>query len=791
MALDNTKKDLKRPDAMNRQQVKKNQNIPSREIPKPENKRAGITYEERIKRAKNVIKESFLRELLFVEDADGNEVENSSITDISFNGTDMYIQDNEIGRYKVDSDKDPRIKAGKEPLMVTPKMVEDLGNQVQNTMGDAWNTTNPILDSELGELRTNFMHKAVSPFGVTFALRVSRPRLAITDISTLCDKDTAKLLEVFMRCDFNLLISGQTGSGKALTNDTKIPTPLGWTTMGELKVGDYVFDRLGKPTKITGVYPQGLLDTYKVTLKDGREILCNDEHIWSVFTSKGNLKNMTVREMLDNGIFINDNPKHAKYYIPMNEAVEYPKSELKVDPYVLGAFIGDGSLMESKLTISSEDIEIPKIIAEKLGTEYKHVPNSSKYRYNFLLPKNHDFNLYHKSDKNLLTKHIFPQEWCHKSYDKFIPKEYLTSSIEQRFELLQGLLDTDGSITKDSRGTITYKTVSEQLAKDVNELAFSLGMKSTIKKYISKQGYLDSYNVYFNVPNEIKPKMFKLSRKKEIAEKLANNPKRARYDRVAISNIEKLDFKSEMTCIMVDNNEHLFQAGLYGVTHNTELQKALIGYIPQQKKISLMEDTLDSHIKEIYPEKDINSWATAGEKGEDNYIGFPDLIRAGLRNNPDWLMISEVRGAEAQDLLSAALTGHSIMTTLHATGADNIPSRLSNMVSMNEQASDYEALQLDIVSVLNLGLHMERVDDPETGKISRIIREIYEYTEYRQGIGIIGVPIYQVTQEYDEETNTYHLVKLKNRLSKNLLEKITKKKEIHNVPDVYAKGDSY
>ncbi|MEQ2561562.1 hypothetical protein, partial [Sutterella wadsworthensis] len=123
--------------------------------------------------------------------------------------------------------------------------------------------------------------------------------------------------------------------------------------------------------------------------------------------------------------------------------------------------------------------------------------------------------------------------------------------------------------------------------------------------------------------------------------------------------------------------------------------------------------------------------------------------------------------------------------------ADNIPSRLSNMVSMNEQASDYEALQLDIVSVLNLGLHMERVDDPETGKITRIIREIYEYTEYRQGIGIIGVPIYQVTQEYDEETDTYHLVKLKNRLSKNLLEKITKKKEIHNVPDVYAKGDSY
>lgn len=437
MVLDNNKKDLKKPESMTKQPISKRpQDVSSKELPK-QNKGQGVSHAERIERAKKVISESFLRELLFTEDSDGNVVENSSVTDISFNGTDMYIQDNNIGRYKIDSEKDPRIRAGKKPLMVTQEMVENLGNQVQNTMGDVWNTTSPILDSELGELRTNFMHKAVSPFGVTFALRVSRPRLAITDISTLCDKDTAKLLEVFMRCDFNLLISGQTGSGK------------------------------------------------------------------------------------------------------------------------------------------------------------------------------------------------------------------------------------------------------------------------------------------------------------------------------------------------------------------TELQKALIGYIPQEKKISLMEDTLDSHIKEIYPQKDINSWATAGERGAENYIGFPDLIRAGLRNNPDWLMISEVRGAEAQDLLSAALTGHSIMTTLHATGADNIPSRLSNMVSMNEQASDYEALQLDIVSVLNLGLHMERVDDPKTGKISRIIREIYEYTEYRQGIGIIGVPIYEVKQNYNPETQEYELKKVKNRLSDGLLEKIKNKREIHNVPDDYSKGNRY
>lgn len=398
-------------------------------------KNKGVEYEDRVVRAKQMIQESFLKEILYIKDKDGILIENSSVTDISFNGTDMYIQDNELGRYKVDSERDPRIRRGEKPLMVNTDMVTKLGLNVQNTMGDVWNNQKPILDSELGELRTNFMHKSVSPYGVTFALRVSRPRLAITNISDLCDDDTAKLLEVFMRCDFNLLISGQTGSGK------------------------------------------------------------------------------------------------------------------------------------------------------------------------------------------------------------------------------------------------------------------------------------------------------------------------------------------------------------------TELQKALIGYIPQSKKISLMEDTLDSHIKEIYPEKDINSWATHGDKEKSGYIGFPELIRSGLRNNPDWLMISEVRGSEALDLLSAALTGHSIMTTLHATGADNIPSRLSNMVSMNENSPDYEALQLDIVSVLNLGLHMQLVVDEETGKISRIIREIYEYVSFQQGVGIVGTPIYQVVQNYNVETKTYESNTIKHRLSDNLLTKVKNKKEYHELPEIYKEGE--
>ncbi len=260
--------------------------------------------------------------------------------------------------------------------------------------------------------------------------------------------------------------------------------------------------------------------------------------------------------------------------------------------------------------------------------------------------------------------------------------------------------------------------------------------------------------------------------------------------RLAITDIANLcdEDTAQLLNVFMQTGMNLLISGQTG-SGKTEFQKALINYIPDKNKISLMEDTLDSHIKKIYPQKDINSWATSGEKEDANYIGFPALIRSGLRNNPDWLMISEVRGSEAQDLLSAALTGHSIMTTLHATGADNIPSRLSNMVAMGSASSNYEALQQDIVSVLNLGVHLHMKIDGKTGKVSREIREIFEYTEYVQGQGIIGRPIFERKLDYDPDTDVYSETVIKKRLSDILLKKITNARLIHMVPDIYKEGE--
>lgn len=204
-----------------------------------------------------------------------------------------------------------------------------------------------------------------------------------------------------------------------------------------------------------------------------------------------------------------------------------------------------------------------------------------------------------------------------------------------------------------------------------------------------------------------------------------------------------------------------------------------------------MEDTLDSHMKLIYPEKDLNSWATV-KRGNNSLlpeIGFQDLIKSGLRNNPDWLMVSEVRGAEAEALLSAALTSHSIMTTLHASGAANIPARITDMVAQSGHSTNYAALQRNIVSVLNLGMQLERVVDPKTGRSIRRIKEIYEYVDFDPEQGILGYPLYEIKEVYNEQTGEYETIKNKNRMSDGLIQRITDQREIGRVPKVFKDGE--
>ena len=312
------------------------------------------------------------------------------------------------------------------------------------------------------------------------------------------------------------LCNGIPGSGKAQPKNIIIPTPDGYKLFGNLKVGDLVFDRTGKETKVLNIYNQGVIDNYKVTFSDGRYTYCNNEHLWSVYTSRGNLKTITTQEMLDHGLFTHSNGKTRPIYkIPLNGAVEYNEREFEVSPYVIGAFLGDGCCLEKPLTISSKDEEIVAYLAHQLNavsyTKCSANNCSWVFKYNELSGKGNKCNLQTSSVLGKYKDNVI--QHC---YNKSIPEEYKFGSIEQRKELLRGLLDTDGSA--DKRARVSFFTLSEKLAKDVQELCWSLGYISTIyidrrDKYVNSNGV--GYSVSIQCSLQEKLSLFRLTRKKE------------------------------------------------------------------------------------------------------------------------------------------------------------------------------------------------------------------------------------------------------------------------------------
>ena len=120
-----------------------------------------------------------------------------------------------------------------------------------------------------------------------------------------------------------ILCLASAASGKALPNSTIIPTLCGPKSVGDIKIGDYLFDRNGKPTQVLGVYPQGELEVYELTLGDGRKAKCSKEHIWSVnkttWKDKNSFREMTVEEILNSSLI--NSSRRANFYIPCSQAV--------------------------------------------------------------------------------------------------------------------------------------------------------------------------------------------------------------------------------------------------------------------------------------------------------------------------------------------------------------------------------------------------------------------------------------------------------------------------------------
>lgn len=370
----------------------------------------------------------------------------------------------------------------------------------------------------------------------------------------------------------NILCLAGAGAGKSIPNSTMIPTPNGWKKVSEIREGDFLFDQEGNPTKVLGVFPQGKKEVYEITFGDKRTAKCCIDHIWSVhkdtWKDKNKFKDYTLKEILEDTWEKIDKRGHKshQFSIPCSKAVKYNATEkLTIDPYLLGVFLGDGSCLESALTLSSNDKEIVEKIQSILGCPDIY-QNSANYHWTFYKNNEH---------QRVQTKEIFgkyAENVCRYSYEKSIPEVYKLASIEDRYKLIQGLMDTDGSITKSGgRYHVSFTTTSEKLKNDFIEVMGSLGYVCTCRVDKREEKYTtgQAYEVKINIPNSEKYKLFSLSRKKKIAEECINKSQHRKYDRTTIIDIQDLGYEEEMTCFYVDNEKHLFLINDYIVTHNT------------------------------------------------------------------------------------------------------------------------------------------------------------------------------------------------------------------------------
>lgn len=386
--------------------------------------------------------------------------------------------------------------------------------------------------------------------------------------------------------------------GKAQDLDSIVWDDNGKKRFGDLKIGDKIYDDNGDLTTVTNIYPQGIRDIYEIEFFDGTKVRCCDEHLWTVEKWKKE-KTVTLSEIREKYL---DKRGDSIYYVKMNEPVKYPKQKLPLDPYLIGLIIGDGSIRNDRLNITTEDKEIVEYLYSMENEEICIKKDSYHNNVYKMVKKTNKHKIINELKELNLMDNL--------SIDKFIPKKYLYSSIEQRISLLQGLMDTNGTA---SNNQPSYSTSSEQLSENFRELCHSLGIRTKISKKL--KGKL-SYNIRLYLKNDYQYNIFRLKRKQ-------SQIKNKKFDwgkKRGIVNIKWVG-KKEAQCIEVDNDSNLYLTDNYIPTHNTVSVSVYIlwySVFRSEKTIGIVSNK-ESSAKKILREI------------KKMYESIPDFLKPGVK----------------------------------------------------------------------------------------------------------------------------------------------------------------
>ncbi|MEV2268003.1 replicative DNA helicase [Nonomuraea africana] len=373
-----------------------------------------------------------------------------------------------------------------------------------------------------------------------------------------------------------IVVAARPAIGKALALDTPLPTPTGWTSMGQVQVGDYLIGADGKPTRVVAATDiMHGRPCYEVEFNDGTVIVADAQHQWLTDTrasrnsaqaaavgynrtkNQQTFAEVRTTEEIAATLWCNTADKRLNHTVVNAKPLEMPNRELPIDPYILGYWLGDGASATARLTVGADDL--PRLLEQVTLAGYFHSipkPNNDAFRVAVSTQPMRSGGDWVKLDSlNSRLRAIGVLG------DKHIPQEYLRASEAQRRALLAGLLDTDGYIN--NLGTVQFAVTNRRLAEGAWELILSLGYKAT---WTSKQvqGRTEaSYAITFT-PSD---KVFRLPRKNARVNTNAH-PKTTYRNITDVRPVQSVPVR----CVEVDNADHMYLAGRTWIpTHNSTL----------------------------------------------------------------------------------------------------------------------------------------------------------------------------------------------------------------------------
>lgn len=374
------------------------------------------------------------------------------------------------------------------------------------------------------------------------------------------------------------------GSGKAQPLDCGVLTESGYIRMGDIRVGMNVFGEDGELHRVVGVFPQGVKRVYKITLSDGTSTKSCGEHLWTYQTPRDRCSGKYHTDTLDHisakGLYSQTKRGHKnwQFFLPVTKPINFRHADVPLDPYIVGALLGDGCTIDSGVTFSNMECDVISKVADRLGdiaTIKKH--SGMKPCEHAVVGKERGkdgFGIFANILRSIgmLGKH---------SYDKSVPQEYLDGDVEQRLELIRGLMDTDGTVSPD--GKYSFSTTSYQLARDMQYLIESVGGTATVGEkahpfYIRNGDRVycrKCYVLYIKVPDDIRI----VSSEKHLARINA-----VRHTGVCRS-IRSIEYcgDEECQCILVDSDSHLYITDNFIVTHNTSSAITYMNEHPEER----------------------------------------------------------------------------------------------------------------------------------------------------------------------------------------------------------------